>query len=118
MITNSNQEPTIDVDKLPKVTVRLSNMTKEPMKAIRAHCLDCSGGNSASVQWCPCDGVHSTFCSLWPFRFGQRPRAARRRHGEQLLDPFQMPSADVDLEELTRRDPDSPPQNGSNPEVV
>ena len=118
MITNSDDTPIIDVDALPKVTIRLANMAREPLKAIRANCLDCSGGSSSYVTWCPCDGVHSTYCALWPFRFGQRPRTAQRRHGEQLLDPHRMPLADVCLEELTRRDPDSPRQNGPTPEVV
>ncbi len=39
-----------------------------PMKAIRAKCLDCSGGNSKEVRFCPIQN-----CSLYPYRFGKRP---------------------------------------------
>jgi len=39
--------------------------TKEltPLKAIRAKCLDCSGGNAQEVRKCPVKT-----CPLWPFR--------------------------------------------------
>jgi len=39
--------------------------TKEltPLKAIRAKCLDCSGGSAQEVRKCPVKT-----CPLWPFR--------------------------------------------------
>lgn len=37
---------------------------KTPMKAIRAHCVEC-GGNMVSVRTCTAKS-----CNLWPFRFG------------------------------------------------
>lgn len=40
-----------------------------PIKAIRAKCLDCSGGNNAEVKFCEIDA-----CSLWPYRMGKRPK--------------------------------------------
>jgi hypothetical protein len=70
-----------------------------PLKAIRLKCLDCSS-TSKMVRYCPADGVHSTRCALWPFRFGARPATAARRHGEQFLDPKAMPDANVPVEEL------------------
>jgi hypothetical protein len=36
-----------------------------PMKAIRAKCLDCSGGSSHEVKLCACQD-----CPLYPFRLG------------------------------------------------
>ena len=39
-----------------------------PVKAIRAHCLDCCCGSSEEVKKCP---VH--YCPLYPFRFGKNP---------------------------------------------
>ena len=39
-----------------------------PLKAIRAKCLDCSGGQPSEVRECP-----DTECSLYPYRFGKNP---------------------------------------------
>jgi len=41
---------------------------ESPIKAIRAKCLDCSGGNDAEVRKCVATG-----CALWPFRMGVNP---------------------------------------------
>ncbi|MHC4405914.1 MAG: hypothetical protein ACYTG0_40245 [Planctomycetota bacterium] len=72
---------------------------RTPVKAIREYCLDCSA-TSKGVMWCSCDGKHSTWCPLWPYRFGMRPETARQKYGDQLLDPEQMPDANKPLEEL------------------
>ena len=45
-------------------------MIPTPMKSIRAKCLDCSGGSPKEVRECPIKN-----CSLFPYRFGRRPRA-------------------------------------------
>ena len=37
-----------------------------PLKAIRAKCLDCSGGSRAGVDACEVTG-----CPLWPYRLGK-----------------------------------------------
>lgn len=37
-------------------------------QAIRAKCLDCSGGSYKEVDRC-----HLEHCDLWPFRFGKNP---------------------------------------------
>jgi hypothetical protein len=71
-----------------------------PFKAIRKHCLDCGGRNAKAVMWCGCDGIHSTRCHLWPYRFGVRPESARQRYGDRLVTPELMPDADADLDEL------------------
>lgn len=70
------------------------------LKAIRKKCLDCHGGSRKGVRFCPSDGVNSTRCPLWPFRFGLRPRTARKRYGAELLDPQAMPDANTSLEVL------------------
>lgn len=44
-----------------------------PVKAIRAHCMECSCGSTAEVQNCP---VHK--CPLHPFRLGKNPYRQRR----------------------------------------
>ena len=41
---------------------------KNPVKAIRLKCLDCSGGSSAEVAQCSITG-----CALYPFRLGRNP---------------------------------------------
>jgi len=75
-----------------------------PLKAIRAHCLDCAAGNTANVRFCPCHGTgEASKCALWPFRFGVKPNSAslRKRLGEDadyLLSPDRMPPADLPLE--------------------
>jgi hypothetical protein len=43
-------------------------------KAIRFHCLDCSGGSEPDVRECEID-----LCPLWPFRMGRgRPRIEKK----------------------------------------
>ena len=45
-----------------------------PLKAIRAKCLDCCGGQKQEVKRCPCED-----CTLRPFRFGKNPNMANRK---------------------------------------
>jgi len=70
-----------------------------PMKAIRANCLECSEDRKA-VAYCPCDGLHSTRCHFWPYRFGSRPETAVAKYGEAMLTPQMMPGAGVELKDL------------------
>ncbi len=74
--------------------------TLRPLKAVRAHCLDCAGGRPKHVLWCPNDGVHSTRCELWPYRLGVRPETIRQEHGPALVIPELMPPANVNLDAL------------------
>jgi hypothetical protein len=74
--------------------------TQTPLKAIRQRCLDCSGGSAKYATWCPCDGLHSTRCELWLFRFGIQPATVRPRYGDRLLTPEKMPPANISLEAL------------------
>lgn len=65
----------------------LAALGHEPMpalKAIRAKCLDCSGGNRAEVEDCLVRR-----CPLYPFRLGSNPwkaepSDARREAGRRL----------------------------------
>ncbi|MBP3897147.1 MAG: hypothetical protein J6D57_04845 [Mogibacterium sp.] len=40
-----------------------------PIKAIRAKCVDCSGGELREIRECP-----MTKCPIWPYRMGKRPK--------------------------------------------
>lgn len=71
-----------------------------PVGAIRAYCLECCDGKSKSVLWCTCDGLHSTPCHLWVYRFGCRPRRVRARYGPALITPSMMRSAYVPEDDL------------------
>lgn len=44
-----------------------------PVKAIRAKCLDCSCGSTEEVKLCPV-----TDCALYAFRFGKNPYRTKR----------------------------------------
>lgn len=51
------------------------------MKAVRAKCIDCSGGNAAEARKCT-----AVRCPLWPMRMGRFPaklRAALRNDEEE-----------------------------------
>ena len=41
---------------------------KTPIKAIRDHCIDCSGDSYKEVKYCV---IHN--CPLYPYRMGKRP---------------------------------------------
>jgi hypothetical protein len=49
-----------------------------PLRAIRAKCIDCSGGSKPEVKHCPI-----TDCPLWPYRMGKNPARAGKgpKHG-------------------------------------
>lgn len=52
------------------VTKRAADLT--PGKAMRAKCLDCSGGSAKDATEC-----HILDCPLWPYRTGRRPKFAK-----------------------------------------
>ena len=52
-------------------------MITNPVKAIRAFCLECSGDSTAEVKSCP-----RSECPLHPFRFGKNPYRQRREMTE------------------------------------
>ena len=48
-------------------------MITNPVKAIRAFCIDCCGGSSNEVKLCT-----APKCALYPFRLGKNPYRAKR----------------------------------------
>ena len=53
----------------------------DPLRAIRAHCRECSGGNVGEIRRCR---VYD--CALWPHRMGMRGNTLAK-HRPELLDP-------------------------------
>ena len=51
-----------------------------PLKSMRKKCLDCMCGSAKEVKLCPCDGIRSDFCDLYPYRFGKRPAESKKRN--------------------------------------
>jgi hypothetical protein len=51
-----------------------------PCRAIKAWCLECSGGSRAEVRKC-----EATDCPLFPFRKGKNPN--RKPPGDKPTDP-------------------------------
>ena len=49
-----------------------------PVKAIRAYCMECSNGSTAEVKECPV-----VRCPLYPFRMGKNPYRQRREMSEE-----------------------------------
>lgn len=47
-------------------------------KAIKAHCMECSGGSAQEARMCTAVG-----CNLWPFRLGASPWKAERQLTDQ-----------------------------------
>src|SRR5262245_3120754 len=53
---------------------------QNPVKAIRARCLDCRCGNASEVRKCV-----AVECPSWPFRMGTNPFRAKRQLSEAQL---------------------------------
>lgn len=71
-----------------EVVKRYKDRIKNPKSAIRAMCVECSGGSLKEVQMCTV-----VKCALYPFRLGQNPhnkktkeRLAREAAGEVIND--------------------------------
>lgn len=45
----------------------MSESILTPVKAIRAYCIECMGGDKAEVRRC------NLICPLWPYRLGKNP---------------------------------------------
>ncbi len=52
---------------------------RNPLKAIRAKCLECCGGSPKEVRLCP-----DVACALHPFRSGTTPFLRRKRKAKTL----------------------------------
>ena len=56
----------------------MAEQITNPVKAIRAFCMECSNGQTSEVKACP---VYK--CPLYPFRFGKNPYRQRREMTEE-----------------------------------
>ena len=56
----------------------MSENITNPVKAIRAKCLDCCCGSSLEVANCTV-----TQCALYPFRYGKNPYRQRREMSDE-----------------------------------
>ena len=56
----------------------MAEQITNPVKAIRAFCMECSSGQASEVKACP---VYK--CPLYPFRFGKNPYRQRREMTEE-----------------------------------
>ena len=54
---------------------------QSPIKAIRAKCIDCSGGSMTEARKCVAVG-----CALWPFRMGKNPFYGKGEAGEAVAE--------------------------------
>ena len=52
----------------PTNELRVLGHPKTPLRAIRAKCVDCSGGSLGEVRKCV-----AVTCPLWPMRMGSNP---------------------------------------------
>lgn len=57
-----------DPRQIPVAELRRFSFPESPIKAVRAKCIDCSGGSMAEARKCACTG-----CPLWPMRMGVNP---------------------------------------------
>jgi hypothetical protein len=57
-------------------TLRQLGHPESPIRAIRANCLDCSGGVASEVRKCV-----AVTCPLWPLRMGSNPFHGKK-HGQ------------------------------------
>ena len=53
---------------IPIDVLRELHVPENPVKAIRAKCIDCSGGSATEARKCV-----AFKCPLWPFRMGRNP---------------------------------------------
>ncbi len=61
---------------------------RNPVKAIRAKCLDCCCGQKAEVADCPAQD-----CPLWPFRFGTNPYRSKPVYSEATKENLRQQAA-------------------------
>lgn len=75
LVDNANEEEVLEpdgkrteerVDAEMRIIAKYKDRIKNPITAIRAHCVECFGAAVREVADCP-----STDCALWPFRMGK-----------------------------------------------
>lgn len=76
---------------VPLSLLRAAGHDKQPLlRAIRAKCLDCCGGQQAEVRRCTAVG-----CALWPYRMASNPFDARTAAAADLRRKTADPSPAV-----------------------
>jgi len=69
-----------------------------PLKAIKAKCLDCSGGKKSEIRNCNIE-----HCPLFLFRFGRKPKLPERR-GRKLINLNLDTTIDADIGKLVKEE--------------
>jgi hypothetical protein len=72
-----------DPREVPSEILALYHREKNPLKAIRARCLDCCCGQPSEVRKCT-----AVACPSWPFRLGVNPFREKR-----VMSPEQKQAA-------------------------
>jgi hypothetical protein len=67
-----------DPREVPSETLALYHREKNPLKALRARCLDCCCGQASEVRKCT-----AVTCPSWPFRMGANPFREKRVLSEE-----------------------------------
>jgi hypothetical protein len=62
----------VDVDDEMRIIAKYKDRIRNPLTAIRSHCVECMGGAPQSVAECVSEG-----CSLWALRMGKNAYDAR-----------------------------------------
>lgn len=62
----------VDPRRVSKESLRELGHPESPIEAIRAHCVQCSGGSVGEARKC-----QSLGCPLWAFRMGVNPHHAK-----------------------------------------
>ena len=60
-------------------------MQKSPLKAIKAYCYECSGGQREEVKHCAVKN-----CELYAFRSGKNPYRKKRELSQEQKDAIRM----------------------------
>ncbi len=68
---------------------------RNPLKAIRAKCLECCGGSPKEVRLCS-----DVDCPLHPFRSGQKPLLRRKKSVSRRNNPAHAQSAATGPKEI------------------
>lgn len=77
-----------DPRQIPLAEIRQLQHPESPIKAIRAKCIDCSGGNAAEARKCT-----AVNCPLWPMRMAVSPFHASSRSAKLQVANFATSSA-------------------------
>ena len=62
--------------------LRVLGHPETPLRAIRAKCVDCSGGSMAEARKCT-----AVSCPLWPMRMGSNPFYGKKASGSSSGEP-------------------------------